>query len=280
MAYQFEVEDRQARTGDLEMKFRIANDARPQVKALLAAAALSLALWFVPYAWVLSYPFQLFVTFIHEGGHALAAVLTGNSVRSLSVALDTSGLTETLTPAEGGFLSKMFISSAGYIGAMAFGALMLWLVRKRVKARAVLFGSAVLIAGLTAVFGFFVPLTNLSFSPFTVVSGALITAGLLAASKYLGPRARNFLVSFLAVQCVLNALFNLRDLLMLSINTDAPTDARNMQALTGIPSIFWGLFWAAVGFVIVTLALRAYAVSKEAPAAQPDLPFEDSPLEV
>ena len=262
------------------MNFRIAHDARPQVKALLAAAALSLALWFIPYAWILSYPFQLFVTFIHEGGHALAAVLTGNSVRSLSVALDTSGLTETLLPQGGGFFSRMLISSAGYVGAIAFGALLLWLVRKRVKARFVLVGSAVLIAGLTGVFGFLVPLTNFSFSPFTVVAGALITVGLLAASKYLGPRARNFLVSFLAVQCVLDALFNLRDLLYLSVATDAPTDAKNMEVLTGIPSIFWALFWAVVGFVIVTLALRAYAVSKDAPGAQPDLPFEDSPLEV
>jgi hypothetical protein len=261
------------------MNFRIANDARPQVKALLAAAALSLALWFIPYAWVLSYPFQLFVTFIHEGGHALAAVLTGNSVQSLSVSLDTSGLTETLIP-QGGFFSRMLISSAGYVGAISFGALLLWMVRRRVKARFVLVGSAVLIAALTGVFGFLVPLTNLSFSPFTVVSGTLITLGLLASAKYLGPRARNFLVSFLAVQCVLDALFNLRDLLYLSIATDAPTDAKNMEVLTGVPSIFWGLFWAAVGFVIVTLALRAYAVSKDAPGAQPDLPFEDSPLEV
>jgi hypothetical protein len=264
------------------MNFRIANDARPQVKALMVAAALSLALWFIPYAWVLSYPFQLFVTFIHEGGHALAAVLTGNSVQSLSVSLDTSGLTETLIP-QGGFFSRMLISSAGYVGAIAFGALLLWLVRKRVKARFVLVGSAVIIAGLTGVFGFLVPLKNFSFgsiSLFTIVSGALITAGLLVAAKYLGPRERNFLVSFLAVQCVLDALFSLRDLLYLSIATDAPTDAKNMEVLTGVPSIFWGLFWAAVGFIIVTLALRAYAVSKDAPGVQPDLPFEDSPLEV
>jgi hypothetical protein len=261
------------------MNFRIANDARPQVKALMVAAVLSLALWFIPYAWVLAYPFQLFVTFIHEGGHALAAVLTRNSVQSLSVSLDTSGLTETLIP-QGSFFSRMLISSAGYVGAIAFGALLLWLVRKRVKARFVLVGSAVLIAGLTGVFGFLVPLTNFSLNPFTVLAGAAITIGLLASAKYLGPRARNFLVSFLAVQCVLNALFNLRDLLYLSIATDAPTDAKNMEVLTGVPSIFWGLFWAAVGFIIVTLALRAYAVGKNAPGSQQDLPFEDSPLEV
>jgi hypothetical protein len=66
----------------------------------------------------------------------------------------------------------------------------------------------------------------------------------------------------------------------MSALTDAQTDAANMAAATHIPSIFWALFWAATGFVIVTLALRAYAVSKEAPATQQDLPFEDSPLEV
>jgi hypothetical protein len=261
------------------MNFKIAHDARPQAKALLAAAALSLALWFVPYAWVLTYPFQLFVTFIHEGGHALAAVLTGNSVRSLSVALDTSGLTETLTPAEGGFLSRMLISSAGYLGAIAFGALLLWLVRLKVKARVVLVGSAVVIAGLTAVFGFLVPLTNLSLSPFTVIAGSLLTAGLLAAAKFLGPRARNFLVSFLAVQCVLDAVFNLRDLFFLSVATDAPTDARNMELLTGVPSIFWAIFWIVVSVVILSLVLRAYVAGRERPS-QPDLPFEDTPLEV
>jgi len=261
------------------MNIKIAHDARPQAKALLAAAALSLALWFIPYAWVLSYPFQLFVTFIHEGGHALAAVLTGNSVHSLSVALDTSGLTETILPAEGGLFSRVLISSAGYIGAISFGALLLWLVRMRVKARVILVGSAVIIAGLTTVFGFFVPLTNFSFSPFTVVSGAAITLGLLAGAKYLGTAARNFLVSFLAVQCVLDALFNLRDLLFLSVGGSTQTDAGNMQSITGIPSIFWALFWIAVSVIILSLALRAYVAGKERPS-QPDLPFEDEPLEV
>lgn len=266
------------------MKIKIAHDARPQAKALLAAAALGLALWFVPYAWVLAYPFKLFVTFIHEGGHALAAVLTGNSVRSLSVAFDTSGLTETLTP-QGSYFSQMLISSAGYLTAIGFGALLLWLVRLRVKARVVLVGSAAIIAALTVVFGFLVPLTNLSFSPFTVVSGALIAAGLLAAAKYASRPVANFLVSFLAVQCVLGALYDLSNLFLLSVNTDAPTDAHNMANIFPAwlwplsTSIFWAVFWIAVSLVIMSLALRCFAVCREKPA-QPDLPFEDSPLEV
>jgi hypothetical protein len=266
------------------MKYKIAHDARPQVKALLAATVLGLALWFVPYAWVLAYPFKLFVTFIHEGGHALAAVLTGNSVQSLSVAFDTSGLTETLTP-RGSYFSQMLIASAGYLTAIGFGALLLWLVRLRVKARAVLVGSSVVIAGLTAVFGFLVPLTNFSFSPFTLFSGALIAAGLLAAAKYASRPVANFLVSFLAVQCVLGALYDLSNLFLISVNTDAATDARNMANIFPVwlwplsTSIFWAVFWIAVSLLIMSLALRCYAVCREKPA-QPDLPFEDSPLEV
>jgi hypothetical protein len=77
------------------MKVRISNDARPQAMTLLAATAISVVLWFIPYAELLTYPFRIFVTFIHEGGHALAALVTGNSVNSLSVAMNASGETYT-----------------------------------------------------------------------------------------------------------------------------------------------------------------------------------------
>ena len=259
------------------MRYKIAHDARPQAMSLLIAAALSVALWFIPYAGLLTYPFKLFVTFIHEGGHALATVLTGNSVRSLSVAFDTSGLTETYV-APGGRFAQFFIASAGYLGAISFGALLLWLVRHRVKARVVLAGSALTILALTLVFGFIVPLTDFSLQPFTVFAGVIISAALLAAARYLPLRAANFLVGFLAVQCVLNAIFDLKTLAMLSLTSDAGTDAANMAAATGLPAILWAVLWAAIAFVIVSIALRAYAVARSKPS-QPDLPFED-PLEV
>ncbi|MFN2598406.1 MAG: M50 family metallopeptidase, partial [Pyrinomonadaceae bacterium] len=182
----------------------------------------------------------------------------------------------------GGFFSQLFISSAGYRGAISFGALLLWLIRHRVKARAVLAGSALIVAGLTAVFGFFMPLTEFSFKPFTVLAGAAISVGLLAAARYLPVRAANFLVGFLAVQCVLDAIFDLKNLALLSLTSDARTDAGNMASLFNwfpfTAPIFWALLWAAVGFVIVSVALRAYAVARQKPS-QPDLPFED-PLEV
>src|SRR5207244_6559716 len=98
------------------MKFKLSNDARPQAVTLLFAALISVALWFIPFAEILSYPFRIFVTFIHEGGHALAALVTGNSVQSLSVAMNASGETYTTS---GGMCSPMLVATAGCLGAMA-----------------------------------------------------------------------------------------------------------------------------------------------------------------
>src|SRR5882672_11714315 len=146
------------------MKYKLSQDARPQVMTLLFAAALSIVLWFVPFAEMLSYPFRIFVTFIHEGGHAIAALLTGNSVQSMSVAMNASGETYTT---QGGVFSQMLVSSAGYLGAMTYGALLLVLIRKAVAARIVLAGSGLLILLLTTVFGLIKPMVAGSWSSLT-----------------------------------------------------------------------------------------------------------------
>lgn len=266
------------------MKINISRDARPQVRTLLVAAAITFLLWFIPFADVLTYPFRIFVTFIHEGGHAIAALLTGNSVASLSVASDGSGLTYSTGS---GFLSRIFISSAGYLGVTAFGALLLLLIRRTIAARAVLIGSAALIGGLTLIFGLFTPLLSGSWGhvwgiPFTLVAGLLISIGLVAVARYASPRVATFFVSFLAVQCVLNALLDLKTLFFLSSPFaigEVHSDAANMASYTGVPAMFWTLAWAGIAVVILSLALRAYAVSREQAAAQQDLPFEE-PLEV
>ena len=171
------------------MNLRVPADARPQVRTLLAVTLLSVALWFIPFAGYLTYPFKLFVTFIHEGGHALAAWLTWNSVLSLSVAPDTSGLTITT---QGGFFSQLLVSSAGYVGSMAYGALLLVLIRKAMAARYVLFGSAGLVLVLTLFFGLLLPIGHIATDfwasvPFTLVSGLVIAGALIAVGMWTSP---------------------------------------------------------------------------------------------
>ena len=103
---------------------------------LVLATFVSIALWFVPYAWVGVYPFRLFVTFIHEGGHAVAAILTGGSVEKMVIYADASGETYTV----GGI--ALLIASAGYLTSAAYGATMLAMSRKSVHATKMLLISA------------------------------------------------------------------------------------------------------------------------------------------
>jgi hypothetical protein len=69
-------------------------------------------------AWFL-YPFNLFVTFLHEFGHASAGFLTGGKVLGLQINDDGSGFT---TVAGG---NKAFVLTGGYIGSAVFGNILL-----------------------------------------------------------------------------------------------------------------------------------------------------------
>lgn len=262
------------------MKYGIRSDARPQATLLLTAAVISIVLWFIPFAEIITYPFRIFVTFIHEGGHAIAALLTGNSVESLSIATNASG--ETYTTG-GGTFSQVFVSSAGYLGSMAFGAFLLVLIRKAIAARIVLIGSATLIFALTLIYGLIKPAMSgvvSSALPFTILAGTLLSVGLIAVAKYASARVATFFVSFLAVQCVLNALLDLKTVFYLSspFGPNVPTDAVNMANATGIPALFWSVAWIAIAIGILAVTMRLY-VSSRKKQFQLDLdrPFEQIP---
>lgn len=263
------------------MKFNVAPDARPQLKALLIATVLSIVLWFIPFAEYLVYPIRLFVTFIHEGCHVLASLITNSAIFSLTVLPDGSG---AVLAAPETTVASLLISSAGYVGTAAFGALLLILIRRAVQARIVLAATAGFVALLTLVFGLALPLFNFTraevsiFSiAFTVISGLAITGGLFAMARFASARAASFFLSFLAVQCLLNALFDLKTVFFLHspfAASHVQTDAANMAQATGVPGIFWVVTWIAISLVLVSIGLRFYAVNKERKLQQ-DLPFED-----
>ena len=258
------------------MRLRLSHDARPQAMTLLIAALASVLLWFIPFAEFLTYPFRIFVTFIHEGGHAIAALLTGNSVAALNVNPNASGETYTT---QGGLISQVFVSSAGYLGSMAFGALLLVLIRRTIAARLVLLGSAIFIFTLTMIYGLFKPLFALNFwsgIPFTLFAGISIAAALVLIAKFASARAAAFFVSFLAVQCVLNALFDLKTVFFMSADVFGPAnDATNMAKATGIPAIFWTLTWIAIALGMLWFVMRLYVAGRDT-SYQPDLPFEET----
>lgn len=262
------------------MRYRIAENAKPQVVLLAIATAVSVLLWviswYLPILSYVVYPLQLFATFIHEGGHALAAVLTGTSVQSLTVSPDTSGEVYSMGS---GWFSQLFISSAGYLGTTAFGAGLLAWMRFGYSSKKALYASAGIVTVLTLVFGIAAPFWNLFANVtfggmmFTLVSGLAIAAALFAVARFTKPKWANFALAFLAVQCLLNAMLSLFTLAFITATSSTPSDAANMAAATYIPSIVWVVIWIAVSIFMISVGLRIYAVSRTAKGG--DTLFED-----
>lgn len=261
------------------MRYKLAEDARPQLKFLLIATVITIAMWFIPYADYLVYPIRLFVTFVHEGSHVLAGLLTGSPVQSLTVLMDGSG---KVYSAPTGLFSALLTSSAGYLGSTAFGVLLLVSIRRAFSARIVLAICAAFVGLMTLFFGLLAPVwniftANVTFGSvaFTVASGAVLTAGLLAIARFASAKTAQFVLSFLAVQCVLNALTDLKTVFFLSSPFSNPmqTDAANMANATGIPAIAWVLIWIGISVLMISVGLRVYAVSQK--SKNTELPFAD-----
>ena len=250
------------------MNYKLADDARPQVTLLLTATLISVALWvvswYMPFVGYIVYPLQLFATFVHEGSHAVATLITGNTVMSLTVSSDGSGVVWSKSSG----LSALLISSAGYLGATAFGTLLLVWMRYGFSSRLGLYLSAGFVGLMTLIFGFLAPfwnlLANVTFGSvvFTVLSGVVLTAGLAAIAKFASIKWANFAMAFLAVQCLLNAFFSLKDLFFISTLTNQSSDAANMAAATGIPSFVWVVVWIGISVVMISIGLRMFAAAR------------------
>jgi cation transport ATPase len=226
---------------------------------LIWATLLTLALYFIPYANLVLYPLRLFVTFIHESGHALATVASGGSVASIQIMPNGAGLTmSAISP-----WWIWLVSSGGYLGTALFGAIMLQIGRVRSQnspGRAALYAMGVTSAVITLLWC--IRLND----PFSLFTGAGITAVLFSLGRFLPAKAANFTAMFLAVQCSLNALGDIAILLHLTTMGSEHNDAANMEKSYLLPAPFWATLWAGIACIMLFLSLRSYwrATSKNA----------------
>ncbi len=211
-------------------------------RLLLLAAAASLVLFYIPYAEVVVYPFRIFVTFIHETSHALAAWASGGAVGYIRIYSTGDGVTLT----QGG--APLLISSAGYIGSVGYGATLLRICRRPILAKPALGFTAVVIATTTVLL--------LQPTGFGILAGAGLTILLVLIAAIFSQATALFFTAFLAIECCLNALFDLKTLLLLSARTSVYTDALSMQQATGLPALFWALVWSVLSLIILAMSIR------------------------
>jgi hypothetical protein len=230
-------------------------DARESLRHVFAATAITFALWFVPYVGLVLYPIRIFVTYVHEIGHAVAALLTFGWPYSIQIFWDTSGVTMTSD-------MNLVVASAGYVGATLVGAVLLLLAARRHTVRPALVGlGAILVVAALWLGG----------NVLAWVGGLGIGAALVGLGLKASPRAARFVLSFLAIQCALDALSDLRTLFWLSVGSEAQTDARNMAVATGglVPAVVWTVLWGVISIVVLFVAVGYYyraTVSKVMPS--------------
>ena len=204
---------------------------------------MSLVASLTPWAEVLLYPFRLFTTWVHECGHALAAVVVGGHVSAITLQPDTSGLTQSLVPSSR--LARGIVSSAGYLGAAAVGCLLMAAARVQRWAPAILFG-----IGACAIATLVIWIRN----PFGAVVVLAWGIALIALARKGVAGAVRFVLSLLAVQVALNAVYDIRGLFLMD---GRPSDAATMARLFLLPAWVWATAWmlTSLGMLGATLWL-------------------------
>ncbi len=222
------------------------------VALTIVTVIVSLFFWNVPYL----LPIKVFVVFLHELSHGLAAILTGGNVERLVLLEDQGGLAFT----RGG--NNFLISSAGYLGSALWGTLLMRLAWQRpaVQRYAIL--------GITAIFvGAIVLFIRDFYSLFYVF---LFSAALFLIGRYGGARLHMITLWVLGS---FSALYAVTDIAtdVLARGPLAGTwfaggntfgnDAEILASITFIPAFVWGLLWISValalyGFNVFSLMIR------------------------
>jgi len=200
------------------------------------------ALW---YLWesVLVYPLKVFVVFLHEISHGIAAVSTGGSIRRITLSPRLGG--SCFCPGGNAFVTL----SAGYLGSLGWGAAILEAVKlsgSRVERVVRVLGAGVVLLTLLFVRG-----------AFGFVFGVLFGLGLILSARHLSTTVNRVALTTLGLTSCLYAVLDIKSDVL--DRPELASDARMLAELTGVPTLAWGVLWIGAALVVSTLLLlRAY----------------------
>ncbi len=219
------------------------------LKLASAALVIVLILWNVDAFDTLLYPFRLFVTYIHEAGHSLMALLTGGKVLGFAISANGSGLATTA----GG--SRALILPAGYLGAALFGAGLFYLTN-RIRYPRIL---ALLLGAFLIGFSVLFARPDQSGLPIALIVGILFGLVLIALAWKARISINILVLNILAMLTALNAVL---DVVFLTQNTGATAGAvRNdaaafsAEVLPLLPPVAWAVLWAAIALAMLFAAV-------------------------
>ncbi|HEY8211790.1 MAG TPA: M50 family metallopeptidase [Myxococcaceae bacterium] len=206
---------------------------------LVVCLAVGLLLWDSPVLW----PLKMLVVMIHESGHAVASLLVGGTVDSISVSGNEGGQCLSRLPPSA--FGAIVVYSAGYVGSSLVGGVLL-LSTYRYRVRRWMLGAAA---------AWLVVMAFLYGRDLFTVAFCLGTAGALGlAARFLPADLVDVVNLFLAAFCALYAVFDLRSDLWDGA-TRARSDAALLAGITYVPAIVWAVLWTLASVAILGVFL-------------------------
>ncbi|HWM88569.1 MAG TPA: M50 family metallopeptidase [Kofleriaceae bacterium] len=218
-------------------------------RVVLISAAVTLALFVVPYGDLIARPLLYLSTLVHELGHGLAAMMAGGRFVRLEMWSDGSGVAQTLTVV-GSKWQPALTLAGGLIGPAVAAALGFAVARRASWSR---WGLGAI--GLLLVWAMIFKVRT-GFG--LVVTGAVAGGALLVAWRARAEWAQMVLV-FLSVQLALSVFSRGDYLFMEKAQTGAgvgPSDTAALGQVLGGPYWLWGGVCAALS--LVALAAGAW----------------------
>ncbi len=193
-------------------------------------------LWDTPVA----YPLKIFVVLLHEVSHGAVALATGGAIRS--IVLDPYQGGACACPGGNAFLTL----SAGYLGSLAWGALMVSAAQwRRIRSDRIIGAVGAIVVGLTALY---------VRSPFGVVFGITFGVAMIGVSWKLPEAVNRSLLLTLGLTSALYAVLDIKSDILERPGLES--DARMLAELTGIPTVLWGVMWIALALAVCAWLLR------------------------
>ena len=201
------------------------------------------------------YPLKIFVVFMHEVSHGLAAIATGGRILEIQINPQQGG--HALT--QGG--SRFWTLTAGYLGSLLWGGIILLLAaRTRFdKAISILIG-----------FGMVAISIGFGESTFTYLFGIGFGVALIAIGFYLPEVVNDWVLRIIGVTSCLYAILDIKSDVL--DRSSLRSDARMLSEVTGIATEIWGALWILIA---IALTIWFLYLAGKTPVAQEETSAEE-----